>query len=54
MPQEIAIKIEKQTHCKRAQCGDEIFWNTHKKFIYCTRKKIWVDACRQAGLLARP
>ena len=20
-------------------------WNTHKKFTYCTCKKIWVDGC---------
>ena len=25
--------------------GDEIFWNTHKKFTYCKCKKIWVDSC---------
>ena len=30
---------------KCTHCGDEIFWNTHKKFTYCKCKKIWVDSC---------
>ena len=30
---------------KCAHCGDEIFWNTHRKLIECKCKKIWVDGC---------
>ena len=30
---------------KCTHCGDEIFWNTHKKLVYCKCKKIWVDGC---------
>ena len=25
--------------------GVGVNWNTHKKFTYCQRKKIWVDGC---------
>ena len=57
MPKEIAIKTKGETYYKCTHCGDEIFWNTHKKFIYpireldasngasCKCKKIWVDGC---------
>jgi len=54
MPKEIATTTKLETYYKCAHCGDEIFWNTHKKFTYCKCKKIWVDACRQTGSLARP
>ncbi|MEK7075214.1 MAG: hypothetical protein AAB948_00235 [Patescibacteria group bacterium] len=45
MPKEIAIKTKEETYYKCAHCGDEIFWNTHKKLTYCKCKKIWVDGC---------
>ena len=69
MPKEIANKTKGEIHpirelavsngasYKCTHCGDEIFWNTHKKFIYpirelnasngasCKCKKIWVDGC---------
>ena len=45
MPKEITIKTKGETYYKCAHCGDEIFWNTHKKFTYCKCKKIWVDGC---------
>ena len=45
MPQEIANKTKEETYYKCTHCGDEIFWNTHKKFTYCKCKKIWVDGC---------
>ena len=45
MPKEIANKTKEETYYKCAHCGDEIFWNTHKKFTYCKCKKIWVDSC---------
>ena len=45
MPKEIATTTEQETYYKCTHCGDEIFWNTHKKFTYCKCKKIWVDSC---------
>jgi len=45
MPKEIANKTKEETYYKCTHCGDEIFWNTHKEFIYCKCKKIWVDGC---------
>ena len=57
MPKEIATKTKKEIHphtkgifgvgaCyKCTHCGDEIFWNTHKKLTYCKCKKIWIDSC---------
>ena len=31
MPKEIANKTKEETYYKCTHCGDEIFWNTHKK-----------------------
>ena len=45
MPKEIANKTKEETYYKCTHCGDEIFWNTHKKFTYCKCKKIWIDSC---------
>ena len=45
MKKEIAKKIEGETYYKCTHCGDEIFWNTHKKLTYCKCKKIWIDGC---------
>ena len=45
MPEEIADKAKGETYYKCTHCGDEIFWNTHKKLTYCKCKKIWVDGC---------
>lgn len=42
---EIANKAKGETYYKCTHCGDEIFWNTHKKLTYCKCKKIWVDGC---------
>ena len=42
---EIATKTKNGPYYKCTHCGDEIFWNTHKKFTYCECKKIWVDGC---------
>ena len=30
---------------KCTHCGDEIFWNTHKKLTHCNCKRISVDGC---------
>ncbi len=45
MKTEIANKIKKEIHYRCKKCGDEIYWNTHKKFTYCKCKKIWIDSC---------
>ena len=45
MPKEIANKTKEETYYKCTHCGDEILWNTHKKFTYYKCKKIWVDGC---------
>lgn len=46
----LQFKICSGTHCLSAialatEGGDEVFWNTHKKFTYCKCKKIWIDGC---------
>ena len=41
----LPVQILDYKICSGAHCGDEIFWNTHKKFTYCKCKKIWVDSC---------
>ena len=45
MLKKITIKNKKNLYCKCTHCGDEIFWNTHKKLIECTCKAIFVDGC---------
>ena len=36
-------KIETYIRCKK--CGDEIYWNTHKKMTPCKCGTIQVDGC---------
>ena len=45
MPKEIANKTKGETYYKCTHCGDEIFWNTHKKLTHCNCKRISVDGC---------
>ena len=45
MPKEIANKTKEETYYKCTHCGDEIFWNTHKKLTHCNCKRISVDGC---------
>ena len=45
MQKEIATKNNNGPYYKCTHCGDEIFWNTHKKLIECKCKKLWVDGC---------
>ncbi len=45
MPKEIANNTKENTYYKCTRCGDEIFWDTHRKLTYCKCKKIWVDGC---------
>ena len=32
------IKTKKEIHYRCKKCGDEIYWNTHKKMIMCKCK----------------
>ncbi|MFH0927972.1 MAG: hypothetical protein V1821_00695 [bacterium] len=45
MPKALAAKTEEETYYKCTYCGDEIFWNTHKRLTHCKCKRIWVDGC---------
>lgn len=36
---------KKELYIKCVKCGDEIFWNTHKKLTHCKCGAIWVDSC---------
>lgn len=45
MSQEIANKTQKDLYYKCTHCGDEIFWNTHKKLTSCKCRAIYVAGC---------
>ncbi len=45
MPAATPASRKKNVYYKCTHCGDEIYWNTHKKFIECTCKAIFVDGC---------
>ncbi|OGL66175.1 hypothetical protein A3B21_00470 [Candidatus Uhrbacteria bacterium RIFCSPLOWO2_01_FULL_47_24] len=45
MPKEIANKTKGETYYKCTHCGDEIYWNTHKKMIMCKCGALGVDGC---------
>ncbi|KKT91058.1 MAG: hypothetical protein UW92_C0019G0013 [Candidatus Jorgensenbacteria bacterium GW2011_GWA2_45_13] len=51
---EIATKTKKEIHYRCKKCGDEIYWNTHKKLTHCNCKRISVDACLPVGRVACP
>lgn len=36
---------KKEAYFKCKKCGDEIYWNTHKKMIYCRCESIAIDGC---------
>lgn len=36
-------KVEFYDRCKI--CGDEIYWNTHKKMVYCRCEALAIDGC---------
>ena len=38
-------KTKKETYFKCKKCGDEIYWNTHKKMISCKCGALEVDGC---------
>ena len=40
----MALKT-KYIYYKCKKCNDKIFWNTHKKMIYCKCGAIVVDGC---------
>ena len=43
MPTNEALKTDTYYKCKK--CGDEIFWNTHKKYTSCKCGALAVDGC---------
>lgn len=45
MPKKIINKTKKETYYKCVKCGDEIYWNTHKKMIPCKCGAISIDGC---------
>mgnify|MGYP001563867170 FL=1 len=38
-------KVKKEVHWRCKKCGDEIYWNTHKKMIICKCGALGVDGC---------
>ena len=45
MPTTTATKTKKDIYFKCLQCGDEIFWNTHKQMIFCQCGALGIDGC---------
>ncbi len=45
MPTTTTAKIKKDLYFKCLQCGDEVFWNTHKQMTYCQCGALGVDGC---------
>jgi hypothetical protein len=41
----IRILTKKQTYYKCKKCGDEIYWNTGKKYVQCSCGALAVDGC---------
>ena len=39
------VETKKETYFKCKKCGDEIYWNTHSKLIYCKCGALGVDGC---------
>lgn len=39
------VKSKKETYFKCKKCGDEIYWNTHKKYTKCRCGALAVDGC---------
>ena len=37
--------IKKEVYWRCKKCGDEIYWNTHKKMIMCKCGALGVDGC---------
>ena len=41
----VANQSQKETYIKCKKCGDEVYWNTHKKMTPCKCGAIEVDGC---------
>ena len=39
------VKTKKEVYWKCKKCGDEIYWNTHKKMTMCKCGALGVDGC---------
>ncbi|TSC91244.1 MAG: Uncharacterized protein G01um10142_59 [Parcubacteria group bacterium Gr01-1014_2] len=45
MKNDTKTKIKKEVYWRCKKCGDEIYWNTHKKMIMCKCGALGVDGC---------
>lgn len=45
MRQSMKAKAKKEMYYKCRKCGDEIYWNTHKRMTRCMCKAIAIDGC---------
>jgi hypothetical protein len=41
------LKAKKELYYKCKKCGDEIYWNTHKKYTQCSCGALAVDGCEE-------
>lgn len=39
------VETKKEAYWRCKKCGDEIYWNTHKRVIYCKCGALGVDGC---------
>ena len=39
------VETKKEAYFRCKKCGDEIYWNTHKKLTYCKCGALGVDGC---------
>jgi hypothetical protein len=51
MNMKTAIKNKKESYWKCKKCGDEIYWNIHKKMIHYKCGVLGVDGCEYYVLL---
>jgi len=45
MKTKTTLQSKKEIYYKCTQCGDEIYWNTHKNLTFCKCKRIAIDGC---------
>jgi hypothetical protein len=41
----VKIETKKEAYFRCRKCGDEIYWNTHKKLTHCKCGALGVDGC---------
>jgi len=42
---QVVNETKKEVYWRCKKCGDEIYWNTHKKMIMCKCGALGVDGC---------